>query len=443
MVNKESLKQRLLNKEATVAVVGLGYVGLPLAVEFGKIVPTIGFDLNKKRIASLKKAVDSNNETTSQELRATSFLEYTDDPKKLKDADFVIVAVPTPIDKNKKPDLFCVISASETVGKNLKRGAIVVFESTVYPGVTEDECVPVIEKFSGLKCGKDLKIGYSPERINPGDKEHTLPNIVKVVSGGDEQTLEDVADVYGLVIKAGVYKAESIKTAEAAKVIENTQRDLNIALMNELSLIFQKMGIDTLAVLRAAGTKWNFIKMTPGLVGGHCIGVDPYYLTFKAEELGYHPQVILAGRRINDGMGKYIAEQAVKQLIKADKTVKGATAIIAGITFKENVSDIRNSRVIDIIAELKEYGMKVLICDPLADNDEVKHEYGVELTPYSPKLKADCLVLAVNHTILKQQLSMAAIQKHLSNGGKGVVIDVKGMFEPKDFDSTGILYWRP
>ena len=317
-----------------IAVVGLGYVGLPLAVEFGKMVKTIGFDLNKKRIEDLKKHIDINNETSSGELKSASLLEVTSEPERLKEAKFIIVAVPTPITKNKQPDLYCVASASEAVGRNLVRGAIVVFESTVYPGVTEDVCVPLLEKFSGLKYGKDFRVGYSPERINPGDKEHTIQNVVKIVSGCDAQTLEEVADVYSLVVKAGVYRAESIKAAEAAKVIENTQRDLNIALMNELALIFHKMGIDTLSVLRAASTKWNFIRMYPGLVGGHCIGVDPYYLTFKAEELGYQPQVILAGRRINDDMGRYIAEQTVKHLIKADKTVRGPRSLWPGLPLK-------------------------------------------------------------------------------------------------------------
>lgn len=426
-----------------IAVVGLGYVGLPLAVEFGKKVKTIGFDLNKKRINDLKKHLDTNNETDSNEIKSSKFLEVTSDAAKLKEAKFIIVAVPTPITKNKQPDLYCVISASEIVGKNLSKGSIVVFESTVYPGVTEDICVPVLEQCSGLKYGKDFKAGYSPERINPGDKEHNIQNVIKVVSGCDEQTLEEVADVYGLVVKAGVFRAESIKVAEAAKVIENTQRDLNIALMNELAIIFHKMNIDTLSVLKAASTKWNFIKMFPGLVGGHCIGVDPYYLTFKAEELGYHPQVILAGRRINDDMGKYIAEQTVKLLIDANKTVKGAKVLMLGITFKENISDIRNSRVIDIINELKEYAIEVIICDPYADQVAVKHEYGVELAKYSPVLKVDAIIAAVNHDIFKKELTANVLKKHLnSKGTKGVVVDVKGMFDPKTIADADVLYWK-
>ncbi|MFA6216053.1 MAG: nucleotide sugar dehydrogenase [Candidatus Omnitrophota bacterium] len=431
------------NKTEKIAVVGLGYVGLPLAVEFGKIVHTIGFDLNKKRVAELKNYTDINGETSTELIRDSSLLEVTSDPAKLKEARFIIIAVPTPITKNKQPDLFCMTSASETVGKNLTKGSIVVFESTVYPGVTEDVCVPILEEFSKLKYGKDFKVGYSPERINPGDKEHTITNVIKVVSGSDKETLDEVAGVYGLVVKAGVYRAESIKCAEAAKVIENTQRDLNIALMNELAVIFHKMGIDTLSVLKAAGTKWNFIKMTPGLVGGHCIGVDPYYLTFKAEELGYHPQVILAGRRINDDMGKYIAEQTVKQLIEADKTVKGAKVIVMGITFKEDVSDIRNSRVIDIINELKEYAIEVIICDPLAEKEAVKHEYGVELTDYSMNLKVDAVVIAVNHNIFKRELNLEVLKDHMChNGSKGVVIDIKGIFDKETFKNSSLLYWR-
>lgn len=438
-----SIYTGIKNKKSKIAIIGMGYVGMPLAVEFGKIVKTIGFDLNEKRVSALKKHIDTNNEMSSDEIKKASLLEITSDPKKLKEAKFIIVAVPTPITSSKQPDLYYLTSASETVGKNLARGSIVVFESTVYPGVTEDVCVPILEKHSGLKYMKDFKAGYSPERINPGDRKHTIENVIKVVSGCDKETLEEVANVYAMVVKAGVHKANSIKCAEAAKVIENTQRDLNIALMNELSIIFHKMGIDTISVLEAAATKWNFINMRPGLVGGHCIGVDPYYLTFKAEELGYHPQVILAGRKINDNMGKYIAEQAIKHLIKADKTVKGAKVLIAGITFKENVSDIRNSRVIDIINELKEYGVEVIICDPLADKEEVKHEYGVKLTKYSKNIKADAVVITVNHDALKKELTLDALKNHMkNNGAKGVVIDVMGIFKPDAFKDSGLLYWR-
>jgi len=431
------------NGKEKVAVVGLGYVGFPLAMEFGKIVKTIGFDLSERRINELKRGYDSTNEISPEEIKAAKHLRLTTDPKELRQARFIIVAVPTPITKNKQPDLYCVISASEIVGKNLAKGSIVVFESTVYPGVTEDVCLPILEKCSGLKYPREFKLGYSPERINPGDKEHTLSNIVKVVSGCDKETLDEVANIYGMVVKAGVYKAESIKVAEAAKVIENTQRDLNIALMNELAVIFHKMGIDTLSVLAAAGTKWNFIRMRPGLVGGHCIGVDPYYLTFKAEELGYHPQVILAGRKINDNMGKYIAEQTVKHLIEADKAVKGAKVLVAGITFKENVNDIRNSRVIDIINELKEYGIAVMVADPLANAEAVEHEYGIKLIKYSKNIKSDAIIIAVNHDLFRQEFTLSRLESHMSAGKhRGVVVDVKGIFSPEIFKNSKLLYWR-
>ncbi len=438
-----ALVENIKNKKEKIAIVGLGYVGLPLALEFGKKVPTIGFDLNQKRVSDLKKYTDRNNESSYQDIKSASFLKVTYDPRRLKDVKFIIIAVPTPITVSKQPDLSCMISASEIVGRNLTKGSIVVFESTVYPGVTEEVCVPVIEKFSGLKYMRDFKAGYSPERINPGDTEHTVRNIVKVVSGCDKQALDEIAAVYSLIVNAGVYKAESIKVAEAAKVIENTQRDLNIALMNELSIIFHKMGIDTLSVLKAASTKWNFIKMYPGLVGGHCIGVDPYYLTFKAEELGYHPQVILAGRRINDGMGKYIAEQTVKRLIEANKTVKGAKVLVLGITFKENVSDIRNSNVIDIINKLKEYDIKVTVCDPLASASAVEHEYGISLTKYNARIKADAVVIAVAHEFYKKKITPPALKFHL-NGTKqkGVVIDVKGTFNRELFRNYNLIYWR-
>lgn len=431
------------NRKTELVVVGLGYVGMPLALEFGKIANTIGFDLNKKRVEGLKKGHDSNEEITTSEIKEAKYLKFTCDEKYLREAKFIIVAVPTPIDKNKRPDLYCVESASESVGRNLSKGAIVVYESTVYPGVTEDVCVPILEKCSGLKYMKDFKVGYSPERINPGDKKHTLRKITKIVSGCDKASLEEIANIYSMVLDAGVHKAESIKTAEAAKVIENTQRDLNIALMNELSIIFNKMGIDTVSVLKAASTKWNFINMRPGLVGGHCIGVDPYYLTFKAEEIGYNPQVILAGRRINDGMGKYIAEQTVKKLIEAGKAVKGSRVLVAGITFKENVKDIRNSRVIDIINELNEYGIETIVYDPIAEYEDVKEEYGIELVKYDPKLKFDAIVLAVAHEAFRKQLTPTSITKHLENGkSKGVIVDVKGMFERREFDGSKVACWH-
>lgn len=435
--------KKIKSKQDKCAVVGLGYVGLPLALGFGKVISTIGFDLNNKRIANLKNGIDSNDETPKQDFKQATHIEFTNKAEKLKEANFIIVAVPTPITKNKQPDLFCLKSASEIVGKNIQKGAIVVFESTVYPGVTEDICVPIIEENSKLTYKKDFKVGYSPERINPGDKKHTLENIIKVVSGCDEQSLEKIAKMYSLVVKAGVYKAESIKVAEAAKVIENTQRDLNIALMNELAIIFNKMKIDTSSVLQAAGTKWNFINMKPGLVGGHCIGVDPYYLTYKAEELGHHPQVILAGRKINDDMGKYIAENTIKALIEAGKPVKGSKVLIMGITFKENVSDIRNSRVIDIINELKEYGLEVMVCDPLADKEEVKKEYGFNLVDYDKDFKVSTVVIAVKHDDFINKLTIDSLKNHFSiNGVKGVVIDVKGMFKKKDYSDENIVYWK-
>jgi len=438
------IHEKLLKKKTKLAIIGLGYVGLPLAVEFGKKVPTLGFDINQARIDQLNIGIDLTNETTSEDLKSSQLIEFTKDSAQIEGAAFIIVAVPTPINKNKQPDLFCLKNATETVGKNLGKDAIVVFESTVYPGVTEDICVPILEEHSGLKCGKDFKVGYSPERINPGDKEHNVTSILKVVAGMDEETLSEIADIYNLVIKAGLFKAKTIKTAEAAKVIENTQRDLNIALVNELAIIFNKMGIDTRDVLEAAGTKWNFIKMHPGLVGGHCIGVDPYYLTFKAEEIGYHPQVILAGRRINDSMGKYIAEQTVKKLIEAERAVKDSVVFVMGITFKEDVCDIRNSRVIDIVSELKEYGINVKVIDPLADVQAVQREYGIDLEKYNSAAQADAIILAVNHNEFKNTLSVEVLKNHFKDaGGKGVVMDVKAMFKVEDFrGESGLKYWR-
>ena len=421
----------------------MGYVGLPLAIEFGKTVETIGYDVNEKRIADLKRFRDVNGESSSAEIKQAQRLRFTHDSKELKKSDFIIVAVPTPVTSDKQPDLYYVESACRADGKNLSKGSIVVFEPTVYPGVTEEVCVPLLEKESGLKYMRDFKVGYSPERMNPGDKQHGIANIVKVVSGCDEESLEIIASVYEKIVEAGVFRAASIKTAEAAKVVENTQRDLNIALINELALIFHRMGIDTRSVIEAAGTKWNFHKYYPGLVGGHCIGVDPYYLTYKAEELGYHPEVILSGRRINDNMGKYVAEQTVKHLLRGGKTVKGAKVLVMGITFKENVSDIRNSRVIDLVRELKKYGMDVTVCDPHADPAEVRREYGLTLVSYEKKAKLDCLVIAVNHGVFKKALTVPTLQKHLENAGsRGVVIDVKGMFSAKDFSGTRLLHWR-
>jgi len=423
----------------TVAIVGLGYVGLPLAVEFGKKFPTVGFDLSAAKVAAYQRHVDPTGEVSNEELKAAKELRVTTDSAALKEAEFVIVAVPTPIDDAHQPDFGPLLRASETVGRNLRRGATVVFESTVYPGATEEVCVPVLERHSGLVWKRDFFVGYSPERINPGDKEHTLAKITKVVSGDTPETLERVAQVYGAVVSAGVYRASSIKVAEAAKVIENTQRDLNIALMNELSLIFHRVGIDTLEVLEAAGTKWNFLPFRPGLVGGHCIGVDPYYLTHKAEMLGYFPQVILAGRRINDGMGKYIAEQTVKHLIQAGSPVKGADVVLLGLTFKENVPDLRNSRAIDVVRELESYGAKVHVHDPIASADEAMHEYGVKLVPWDALPRAEAIVAAVSHRQFKSRSADDYVAK-LAPGG--LVVDVKCQMDAAALRARGLRVWR-
>ncbi|CAZ88302.1 Protein CapL [Thiomonas arsenitoxydans] len=422
-----------------VAVVGLGYVGLPLAVEFGKKYRTIGFDLSVEKIAAYCKHVDPTGEVSQESLKQATLLEPTTDASKLKEADFVIVAVPTPVDDAHNPDFSPLVGASTSVGKYLKPGAIVVYESTVYPGATEEICVPILEKQSGLKWKKDFFVGYSPERINPGDKEHTLTRIVKVVSGDTPETLETVANVYASVITAGVHRAESIKVAEAAKVIENTQRDLNIALMNELSLIFHRIGIDTLDVLKAAGTKWNFLPFRPGLVGGHCIGVDPYYLTHKADMLGYHPQVILAGRRINDGMGKYIAEQTIKQMSQAGLPIKGSDVIVLGLTFKENCPDLRNSKVIDVIRELASYGVNVIVHDPIADADEAVHEYGVTLTPWAELPRAQAIVAAVAHQAYKDMSVAETLEKLLPSG---IFMDIKCQYDAAALQSHGAQVWR-
>jgi UDP-N-acetyl-D-galactosamine dehydrogenase len=423
----------------TIAVVGLGYVGLPLAVEFGKKFPTIGFDLSARKVEAYQRHVDPTGEVSTDDLRAAKHLRVTTDPAALKEADFVVVAVPTPIDDAHNPDLVPLLGASEAVGRNLKRGAAVVFESTVYPGATEEVCIPVLERSSGLVWKRDFFVGYSPERINPGDRERTLTKITKVVAGDTPETLERVAQVYGAVVEAGVYRASSIKVAEAAKVIENTQRDLNIALMNELSLIFHRVGIDTLEVLEAAGTKWNFLPFRPGLVGGHCIGVDPYYLTHKAEMLGYHPQVILAGRRINDGMGKYVAEQTVKQLIQTGSAVKGADVVVLGLTFKENCPDLRNSRVIDVVRELQSYGATVHVHDPVAQPEEALHEYGVKLAPWDALPRAAAIVAAVAHQEFKARPVDDYVAK-LAPGG--LFVDVKCQMAPDALRARGIRVWR-
>jgi len=422
----------------TVAVVGLGYVGLPLAVAFGKKYPTIGFDLSTEKIEAYRRNVDPTGEIASEDLAAAK-LTLTTDAAALREADFVVVAVPTPVDEAHIPDFSPLAGASTAVGKNLKRGAVVVFESTVYPGATEEVCIPLLEKHSGLSWKKDFFVGYSPERINPGDKEHTLTRITKVVSGDSPPTLELVAEMYGSIIEAGVHRATSIKVAEAAKVIENTQRDLNIALVNELSLIFQRIGIDTTEVLEAAGTKWNFLKFKPGLVGGHCIGVDPYYLTHKAEMLGHHPQVILAGRRINDGMGKYIAEQTVKCLIQGGFAVKDADVLVLGLTFKENCPDLRNSKVIDVIRELQSYGARVHVHDPVASPAEAQHEYGVALRDWKDLPRANAIVAAVAHEELVKR-GLDEVLEKLAPGG--VYVDVKCTADAKALRDRGVQVWR-
>lgn len=422
-----------------IGVVGLGYVGLPVAVAFGEKMPVIGFDISKKRVISLKEGIDYTGEISKEKL-VKADIDYTCDEKKLSSCNFIIIAVPTPINPDKTPNLNAVIGASKIVGRNLVKGSIVVYESTVYPGVTEDICKPILEKESGLRCGIDFKIGYSPERINPGDRVHRLEKIKKVVSGMDEETLDIIAKVYGLIIEAGVYKAESIKVAEAAKVIENAQRDINIAFMNELSIIFNKLGIDTQEVLQAASTKWNFLKFTPGLVGGHCIGVDPYYLTYKAEQIGYHSQIILAGRKINDDMGKYVAENTLKQLIKANRQIKGCKVLVMGITFKENCPDIRNSKVIDIINELKGYGIDVKVVDPLAEESEVQKEYGIKLSKLEDITDMDAVIFAVPHEKFKS-ISLIDLRK-IYKDDKLVLIDIKGMFDKKEAEDLNYLYWR-
>ncbi len=434
-----SLYERIVAKEEKISLVGLGYVGMPIAVAFAKKVDVIGYDLNAKKIELYKSGIDPTNEV-GNDVIANTTVEFTSDETKLREAKFHIVAVPTPVNDDHTPDLTPVEGASTIVGRNLTKGSIVVYESTVYPGVTEDVCIPILEKESGLKCGVDFKVGYSPERINPGDKVHRLETIVKVVSGMDEESLDEIAKVYELVVEAGVHRANCIKVAEAAKVIENSQRDINIAFMNELSIIFNKMGIDTKSVLEAAGTKWNFLKFFPGLVGGHCIGVDPYYLTYKAEMMGYHSQIILSGRRINDDMGKYVAENVVKNLISADKAVKNAKVAILGFTFKENCPDTRNTRVIDIVNELKEYGITPVIADPEADADEAKWLYGIDFIDMNTIKYMDAVILAVAHDSFSS-LSMADMDKFFGEGQK-VLLDIKGLLNRKEYEDAGYSYWR-
>lgn len=436
------LFSKLINKEEKISIVGLGYVGMPIAVAFAKKVDVLGFDINEEKIKQYKNGIDATNEVGDQAIQETT-VEFTADASRLKEAKFHIVAVPTPITEDKVPNLKPLESASRTVGQNLTKDSIVVYESTVYPGVTEEICIPILEEKSGLVHGKDFQVGFSPERINPGDKVNRLETIVKVVSGSDEESLDIIAKTYELVVDAGVHRAESIKVAEAAKVIENAQRDINIAFMNELSIIFNMMNIDTKAVLEAAGTKWNFLKFSPGLVGGHCIGVDPYYLTHKAEQLGYHPDVVLSGRRINDGMGKYVAENLVKQLIDADLNIKQAKVAILGFTFKENVPDIRNTRVVDIIEELEDYGIIPLIHDPQADYDEAFEEYSLRFNEFEEINELDAIILTVEHEEYKA-MSKEDFDKLYKDSGNSekIMVDVKGMLNRKELESNGYNYWR-
>lgn len=436
-----NLYEKIINREEKISLIGLGYVGMPIAVAFARKVNVIGFDLNASKVELYKRGIDPTNEV-GDEVIASTKVEFTSDPNRLQEAKFHIVAVPTPVNDDHTPDLTPIKGASRILGQNLKRGSIVVFESTVYPGVTEEICVPIIEKESGLKCGVDFKIGYSPERINPGDKVHRLETITKIVSGMDEESLDTIAKVYELVVEAGVHRASSIKVAEAAKVIENSQRDINIAFMNELSIIFHKMGIDTQEVLDAAGTKWNFLKFYPGLVGGHCIGVDPYYLTYKAEEMGYHSQIILSGRRINDDMPKYVAENLVKNLIKADIPVRSAKIVIFGFTFKENCPDTRNTKIIDIYKELQEYGIQPVIVDPQADADEAQRLYNVSFEKISYVEDMDAVIVAVAHDEFKKFGKKELDLFFSKNNRKKVLVDIKGILDKKEFETDEYLYWR-
>ncbi len=435
----KDLCERLISHKEKLSLIGLGYVGMPIAVAFAKKINVVGFDINYKKIALYQGGYDPTCEVGNEAIQATS-VEFTFDERKLQEAKFHIVAVPTPVNADHTPDLSPVEGASRILGRNLTKGSVIVYESTVYPGVTEEVCVPILEQESGLQCGIDFKVGYSPERINPGDKIHRLESIKKVVSGMDDETLEVIAKVYELVVEAGVYRAESIKVAEAAKVIENSQRDINIAFMNELSIIFNKMDIDTQSVLQAAGTKWNFLKFSPGLVGGHCIGVDPYYLTYKAEMLGYHSQIILSGRRINDDMGKYVAENIIKKLISADKSVKGARVAILGFTFKENCPDIRNTRIIDIVNELTEYGIVPFITDPEADAEESKRLYNIDLIDADAVSNMDVIVLAVAHNRFKEW--NIEDMDGFYRDGKKILFDLKGVLNRKEYEMAGYSYWR-
>jgi UDP-N-acetyl-D-glucosamine/UDP-N-acetyl-D-galactosamine dehydrogenase len=458
-----NLYEKIVNREEKVSLIGLGYVGMPIAVSFAKKVDVIGFDVNNEKIELYNNGIDPTKEVGNEVIKHTT-VDFTSDEKRLREAKFHIVAVPTPVREDRTPDLTPIESASKTLGRNLTKGSIVVFESTVYPGVTEDICVPILEKVSGLKCGLDFKVGYSPERINPGDQEHRLETIIKVVSAMDKETLDIVAKVYELVVEVGVYKAESIKVAEAAKVIENSQRDINIAFMNELSIIFNKMGIDTKAVLQAAGTKWNFLNFSPGLVGGHCIGVDPYYLTYKAEQMGYYSQIILSGRKINDDMGKYVAESTVKRMIKANKQINGSRVAIFGVTFKENCPDVRNTKVVDVIKELEEFGVEVRVVDPLADRDDLWHEYRINPYEVHEINEMDAVIFAVPHDEFKS-IRLEDVKKMFKSSGhiyihseamnevaatsefntaadSNVLMDIKGVFNRAEAENAGFLYWR-
>jgi UDP-N-acetyl-D-galactosamine dehydrogenase len=437
-----SLYEKIVNKQEKISLVGLGYVGMPLAVAFAKKVDVIGYDLNEKKIELYKKGIDPTNEVGNEVIKQTN-VEFTADEKRLKEVKFHIVAVPTPINSDKTPDLTPVEGASATVGRNLTKGSIVVYESTVYPGVTEDVCIPILEKESGLKCGIDFKVGYSPERINPGDKVHRLETIKKIVSAIDEESLDEIAKVYELVIEAGVHKASSIKVAEAAKVVENSQRDINIAFMNELAMVFDRMGIDTKEVIEAMNTKWNALKFYPGLVGGHCIGVDPYYFIYEAEKLGYHSQIILSGRKINDGMGEFVADAIIKKLILANKVVKKAKVVILGITFKENCPDTRNSKVADIIKRLSEYGIEPIVVDPQADKEDAKHEYGMDLVELNQIKDADCVVFAVAHEEFKN-MTLDKVDELFGDfdNSKKVIIDVKSILDKTEIQKRGYSYWR-
>ncbi|MGD6794153.1 nucleotide sugar dehydrogenase [Metabacillus indicus] len=436
-----SLFEKLVNKEEKIAVVGLGYVGMPIAVAFAKKVNVIGFDLNEKKINLYKSGIDPTNEVGNEEIK-TSKVDFTSNEVRLKEAKFHIVAVPTPINADKTPDLSPVEGASSIIGRNLSKGSIVVYESTVFPGVTEDVCIPILEKESGLKCGEDFKVGYSPERINPGDKVHTLEKIIKIVSGIDSESLEEISRVYELVIEAGVHKASSIKVAEAAKVVENSQRDINIAFMNELAMVFDRMEINTKDVIDAMNTKWNALGFYPGLVGGHCIGVDPYYFVYEAERLGYHSQIILSGRKINDGMGEFVADAIIKKLILTNKIVKQAKVVILGLTFKENCPDIRNSKVIDIITRLKEYDINPSIVDPQANPIEAKYEYNIDLVELESIRNADCLVLAVGHSEF-MNLDNSKIDKMFGDfeNNQKVIIDVKSILDKEEIETGGFSYW--